>query len=421
MARKPGRILPFRIPFFRIFYSTTYTTLYTIEILLLAITPATLIFTAIEAKAYQYIFVIGGVYVLTALLAIFIYSSRLYTNRTILAGVGKPYLPIEKGEVGKGVRRMIVAALERSGIVAWESRPRDLKGEILRGEEMGFLPVEGDGARERYDDLTVGRVIVVDPQSPPWGRVKHPGWSSPSASDEHGMPDLHFATVIAELPNLVEAKAVSLAPIDPTLTPQEIETSPSVDPVALELLQRPANTSMRDYLAQLSTLGLINPTSTGQTFLRLYEAARFSGRPLSESQFKALMAAFADLLAGMTAIDPAILDEIQAQADARSRSNATSERSAIRHSLSASRSDASSEAESPITARKRYFTPQVGFEESRTPERESWSSVIRSRPGAEEDEASSLWAPSFESLPSGTGSVIRQPRESEEDERYEES
>lgn len=66
---------------------------------------------------------IGGTYVLTALIAIFIYSSRLYTNRSVLAGVGKAYIPVEDGEVGRNVRKMIVSQLERSAIIAWEARP----------------------------------------------------------------------------------------------------------------------------------------------------------------------------------------------------------------------------------------------------------------------------------------------------------
>src|ERR1700761_1641294 len=93
--RRPGHLLPFRIPFFRIFYSTTYTTLYILVLAILAITPVSMIWAAIQNSAYQYIIMIGGTYVLTAIIAIFIYASRLYTNRSVMVGVGKAYIPVE--------------------------------------------------------------------------------------------------------------------------------------------------------------------------------------------------------------------------------------------------------------------------------------------------------------------------------------
>ncbi|EMC97779.1 hypothetical protein BAUCODRAFT_56521, partial [Baudoinia panamericana UAMH 10762] len=297
----------FRIPFFRIFYSTTYTVLYIVTLLFLAIAPASLIWTAITNHAYQYTFMIGGVYVLTALTAIFIYSSRLYTNRTVLAAVGKPYIPIEDGEVGSSVRRMIVKQLERSAIVSWESRPRDLVGEIVEAEVEGILPPETMSVG--HNDYTVGRVITVDPARPPWGRVRHPGWSSPSHADENKYPNVQFADVVEELPNLVEARAVSLAPSDPLTTPKDGQVV--ADPAVVELLSRPQTMGMRDYLTQLSYLGLVNPPEVGTSFLQQYEHSRFCGRPTSEDEFASLMSSFSELLAGMTALNPAIVNQIR--------------------------------------------------------------------------------------------------------------
>jgi len=306
MAR---RKLPFRIPIFRIFYSTTYTVLYILTLAILAITPASLIYTAVEARAFQYLFMVGGVYILVAVFTIFIYSSRLYTNRTVLAGVGKAYLPIEDGEVGKKVRKMIVKQLERSAIVAWESRPRDLFGEILEAERDGVLPTE-TGSVGR-NDYTVGRIIQIDPSRPPWRIVQHPGWSSPSHRDDNEYPNVQFADVIAELPNLVEARAVSLAPPDPLMTPRD--GGAIADPAVVELLRRSTLTGMRDYITQLSYLGLINPPEVAQAFLRQHEHARFCGRPCTEDEFADLMATFSELLAGMTELDPAIIEQIRAQ------------------------------------------------------------------------------------------------------------
>jgi hypothetical protein len=131
-----------RIPLFRIWYSTTYTTLLIITILLLAISPTDTIYQSFKANELQKVFVIGGVYLLTCLIVLLIYSTRIYTNRTVLAAIPKGYVPIEEGEVGKAVRRMIVKHLKRSAVIAWDSRPRDVRGELdAVDEEKG----EGQG------------------------------------------------------------------------------------------------------------------------------------------------------------------------------------------------------------------------------------------------------------------------------------
>jgi hypothetical protein len=127
-----------RIPLFRIWYSTTYTTLLIITILLLAISPTDTIYQSFKANELQKVFVIGGVYLLTCLIVLLIYSTRIYTNRTVLAAIPKGYVPIEEGEVGKAVRKMIVKHLKRSAVIAWDSRPRDVRGELdALDEEKG--------------------------------------------------------------------------------------------------------------------------------------------------------------------------------------------------------------------------------------------------------------------------------------------
>lgn len=416
MARKPGRILPFRIPFFRIFYSTTYTILYIVILCLLAITPASIIWTAVENHAYQYIFMIGGVYVLTALISIFIYSSRLYTNRTVLAGVGKAYIPVEDGEVGKSVRKMIVTQLERSAIVAWESKPRDLEGEILHAETQGLLPP--DSRSIDHNDYLVGRIIAVDPAHPPWGRIDHPGWTSPSHRDDNKNPNVDCLNVVAELPNLIEARAVSLAPADPMMTPTDGQEM--ADPAVIELLRRPETMGMRDYLTQLSYLGLVNPPAVGQDFLRQYEKARFCGRPITQADFDTLMATFSELLSGMTDLAPEIVAQIRAQVGemgSRAGSLAPS-RTGGSHSHyqtpSPSRSPGSSVL-SPVTAREglsRNVTPYLQQDASSV---QSFSSVLHNtpfnytepEPPIQASGSSSLYSASLLSLPSDAGSVVR--------------
>ena len=306
------RILPFRIPIFRIFYSITYTILYLLCLVILAITPISLLWSSIQDAAYQYVIMIGATYILTMILAIFIYSSRLYTNRTVLAAVGKAYVPIEKGEVGNTVRNMIVKQLERSARVAWEGTPRDLLGEILEAEQEGLLPPETTSLN--HNDYTVGEIIPLDPQNPPWGRIEHLGWSSPSHVDDNVNRHVQFADVVAELPHLIEARAVSLAPADPAFAPLHGEAVVS-DVRIVDLLKRPTAMPMREYLTQLFYLGLVQPSELGHDFLSQYEKARFSRQPISQTDFDRLMSTFAKLLSGMMELEPAIVDQIRAKSD----------------------------------------------------------------------------------------------------------
>lgn len=370
-----------------------------------------MLWSAIQNSALQYTIMIGGTYVLTALIAIFIYTSRLYTNRTVLAGVGKAYIPIEPGEVGRNVRKMIVKQLERSAIIAWESRPRDVLGEILGAEKQGFLPSETESMGR--NDYTVGREITVDPAYPPWGEIRHPGWSSPSHSVENVTPSLQFATVIAELPNLIEAQAVSLAPAEEPIVP--VNGPPMADPVVADVLSRPETMGMREYLAQLSYLGLVNPLSVGQSFLLQYEKARFGGLPITEHDFQSLMAAFAGLLAGMTELKPEIIEQIREQAGTETSSLETQD---IEPSVLRSRGTRSSmyrsmspdsSVDSPVTARtalsrpSRSVTPYLRRDIESS---DSLSSVVRHSPGPQGREDARSMAES-ESLASDAGSVLR--------------
>ena len=325
-----------------------------------------------------------------------------------MVGVGKSYIPVEKGEVGRSVRKMIVAQLERSAMIAWESRPRDLFGEILMAEQSGVLPVET--ASLGRNDYTVGQEIPVDPSSPPWGDVKHAGWSSPAQGQDEDVPDLQFATVIAELPNLIEAQAVSLAPPDTGIV---AGSAPIADPVVAEVLRRPATMGMREYLSQLSYLQLVNPPEIGLRFLLQYEKARFHGNATTEADFKHLMASFADLLSGMTELQPEILEQIREQAGEEAGSDMDAEDDQDQIMLDRQQTPVSSLI-SPVTARtafSRSVTPymqtdgaasedSLGSVLQRKTEANGAPSVGRSGMSAHDDASSS-------SLASDTGSVIR--------------
>ena len=285
-----------RIPLFRIFYSSTFTALFLLLICLLLLTPADALYQAYKSHAVNSFFIIAGVYVLTFLLAILIYSSRLYTNRSVLANIPKTYVPVEKGDVGKGVRKLVAQGLARSAAIAYEARPRDLIEEKERIGEEGNTTPPGSSHGRRKD-------VIKQPGRPTWGVIAHPGWSPPSSVD---LPNLCYESVICELPNLIEAKAVSLAPADPLLTPRigaNGQPTPVPDARSVALLQRLPNVGLRDYIAHLTQLDLIRPKKPGLELLALYERARFSTRPLSETDFRTLMRIFADILRGMTHLD----------------------------------------------------------------------------------------------------------------------
>jgi hypothetical protein len=281
---------------FRIFYSTSFTVVFLIVLAFVALTPADTIYQAWKQGRNLDIGIVVGTYVLTALLAIFIYASRLYTNRSIFQGIPKPYIPIEKEHLpGKPTRKEIVEGLERSALVAYKARPR-------------FDPLEESSPTA---SARISAITHPDAQQnqikPAWATIAHPGWSSPASPD---LPNLHYDSVIAELPDLMEAKAVSLAPFNPESTLQPDQT-PLPDERIVEILQRPLNMGLRDYMTYLDSLGLINPPTLTAEFLTLYERARFSTKPLDEPAFRSLMSIFASILRGMTKLSAELLAELQ--------------------------------------------------------------------------------------------------------------
>ena len=279
---------------FRFFYSTTYTVVFLVILVFVFLTPTDTVYQAYKAGKYVDIFVIAGVYVLTALIAMLIYASRLYTNRSILQSIPKTYLPIEKEDLpGKAVRKMIADALARSAVIAYDARPR-----VPRVQDTSPTA----SARISAVSASTRRLTNVEPT---WGPIAHPGWSSPASPD---LSNLQYATVIAELADLIEARAVSLAPSDPLATP-DMDGTPVPDERVVEILQRPAEMGLREYMGQLTALQVTKDTFLANEFLTLYERARFAPDPLTEGEFRALMSIFAEILRGMTSLDPLILAE----------------------------------------------------------------------------------------------------------------
>jgi hypothetical protein len=340
---------------FRIYYSTLFTFLSIVLLVLLLITPIDLISQALSNHQLYNVFVIAGGYLLTLLLALIIYASRLYTHRTAIAGIPKTWIPVEKGDVRNSVRKMIVESLSRSAVIAWNARPRVLDhatraSQDAQAQLANVNPFQTTGMTTKHHKLLRRRqvatekdeqVITMPPHPPVWGEISHDGWSSPSSPD---LPNLQYITVILELPHLIEAKAVSLAPPDTSST----TNPPMPDLRAVQLLQRPAAMGLRDYISHLTSLGILSPAIPVTNFLSAYETARFSSKPRTEKEFRELMRLFAEILRGMIPLNPTILDSldaIESDIDADASSTTTSE-GLTPHSQNRSRSRSRSAASS---------------------------------------------------------------------------
>ncbi|PMD34892.1 hypothetical protein L207DRAFT_557275, partial [Hyaloscypha variabilis F] len=275
---------------------------------LLVLPPANLIQQAVSRKQLAFLFVIGACYAATALLVVWIYINRFYSRRKAIAAIPKSYIPVEKGDVNKKVRRMIVASLNRSAAIAWDSRPRmpmEPPTVVSEPENRDTIarPADEELDKKESSSETVEKeeqTVTIPPPRPVWGDIAHNGWSTPTSPD---LPDLQYITVILELPHLIEAKAVSLAPPDA----ESASEPPLPDIRAVDVLQRPAAMGLRDYIGHLTHIGVISSASIATDFLASYEYARFSTKPLSETQFRDLMKQFAEVLRSMNPLTPAIL------------------------------------------------------------------------------------------------------------------
>ena len=300
----------------RIFYSTTYTVVFLVLVLFLAVTPGDTIYQSIRDSQLQNVFIIAGAYILVGILVLLFYGSRLYTSRTVLAAIPKNYIPIDVGDVGSKVQRMIAKQLDRSALIAWNSRPRDLQAEI--GHAQASSETKLDAAKNlqaSYKDDEVnqslrGPRLLFDPRNPPWGNVEHQGWSSSSCED---FPNLQYSKVVNELPHLIEAKAVSLVPPDTQHITQVSGGSSAQyvpDQMLASVLQRSASMDLRDYLAQLILLEVIIDEDTAVKFVTQYESAHYSGEGLTESQFRDLMASFSSVLSNMVEMKQSTIRQI---------------------------------------------------------------------------------------------------------------
>ena len=260
---------------FRLFYNTTFTVLVFIEVVLLLISPGDIVYQAYQQNRAWDIIIIAGAYALTLVIALFIIATRLYTTRKELLAIPKSYVPIRDGDLPRSVRKLVKEGLARSVSIAYNAHPRE-----VRQEEIQTLEQE---------NRDMGSLAHMKS----WLQIEHPGWSSPCSSD---MPNLQYEHVLLEFPNLIEAKAVSLAPPDTNFkpeTPEHPEVIPP-DPLVLSIVQRPASMPIRDYISRLSSLLMLDTAQTTTTtrFIHLYEQSRFSKQPIYEHTFRTILADF---------------------------------------------------------------------------------------------------------------------------------
>lgn len=271
-----------RTNFFRWIYGSIYLFLYIVLLGLLLITPADAIERSLRNKQHYNVWLLIFAYVATILVVCFIYFVRLYVNRTDLAAIPKAWIPIEAGDVKKRVHSMIAAGLDRSAAISYEARPRE---KPASPRALDLVEVH---------DLGISRQL----QDALWRDIEHHGWAPPTSPD---LANLNYSTVLSELPHLIEAKALTLAPrLDPDDSQSNIaDDAPVIDPEAIGLLQRTAGLSLRGYIDHLQSLGVLPPGATATAFLQQYEHARFSKRPISCAQFRELMHLFAEVLRSM--------------------------------------------------------------------------------------------------------------------------
>ncbi|KAK0759916.1 hypothetical protein N5P37_006992 [Trichoderma harzianum] len=293
--------------FLRILYRSLYLFLYVVLCGLLLITPSDAIQRSVVNRQWYNIWIIASGYVVTVFIVGFVYVVRLYVNRTVLASIPKSWVPIDKGDVKEAVYKMIGAGLSKSSAIAYAARPR--VDEEMMGDDQDEDDLE-DEARTRAklmawneEALERDEPIPMPPHRPVWGVIEHGGWASPNSPD---LANLQYSSVVAEVPNLIEAQALRLAPSDPTSQTDP----PMLDPEAAELLQRLPSMSLRDYFGHLASLGVAVMDETVAEFLSKYEIARFSTKPISNAEFRELMHLFAEILRSIQPLDPTVLDHL---------------------------------------------------------------------------------------------------------------
>jgi hypothetical protein len=290
---------------FKIFYSSSFTFVFLLLIAFCGVAPADKLYESWSRRRIVDIIIIAAAWVLTALIAAFLYCTRLYTTRSILRDIPKTFLPIEREDLpGRNTYRLIQETYARTAVIAYQAKPRGRRIEKeVEGAGERMLALSGQmKVHHHHHELTKEEEALLKPK---WGEIKHPGWQSP-ASEE--MPGLEYAQVADELVDLIEAKAVSLAPgvevEDGTVSPDEMW---------VDVMTRPEGVGMRTYLSRLAELAVLPDDELVEDFLLMYEHSRYSGKPMTETDFQTMMRLFAEILRGMR--KPSMDDLVDLESD----------------------------------------------------------------------------------------------------------
>ncbi|KAA8911016.1 hypothetical protein FN846DRAFT_936967 [Sphaerosporella brunnea] len=231
----------FKFTVFHLFYSTTFTLLSLLLLALILVPPSDAIQQTLRKGKRQIYnpFLIAGVYVLTAVLAIILYTGRMYTVRRLLADIPKPLPPVSRNQLPKRIHAAVTRGASRSAAIALQARPK-----------------QGGGV---------------------WGEINHPGWAPPGGD----LGGVEYMEILEELPGLVEREAE-----------QRVRER--------QVVHRPVGMTFKGWVENLVTME-IAPRTQADEFVVLYERARFRRRGvgIAEREFRELMRALKGLLEGI--------------------------------------------------------------------------------------------------------------------------
>ena len=98
--------------FFRIVYNAIYVLLCLVTATLLLVVPGDIATQAIFlSHSWINVIILGIVIALALLIILFVYVTRLYITRMALAAIPRAWIPIEKSDVAKHVRELILQDL----------------------------------------------------------------------------------------------------------------------------------------------------------------------------------------------------------------------------------------------------------------------------------------------------------------------
>jgi len=248
-----------RLTFFHLFYSTTFTLL---SLILVALVLVPLGDAIAQSRNYARptrlanVFVLSGCYLATAVIAVVLYTSRMYAFRRLLADIPKATPPVGRRDLPKRIHAAVTRGISRSAGIALRARP--CVGDAEGGEKV-------------------------------WGVVNHPGWAPPGGE----LKGVEYRALVTELPALLEREAVEMV----------VRGMGTVDP---GVVARPPSVTLRAWLENMVAMDFA-PRDESEVFVALYERARFRirGKGIEEGEFRALMKALKALRSGMRGSPPA--------------------------------------------------------------------------------------------------------------------